>query len=254
MTEEKSNNRPRKYIPRAHEKFRRWAFVFVGRIAQDAASLRISEKAANELREAYREYDKAYITAHHSHSRTILAVRSMNEIRTRFEKMLRKYAQQIKQDTEVPDYVKEALPLNLGKRRRHIRNSAPQSQPWLKVDISGSGRHELRWTNGWMNGESCKPKDAAALQVFAVVADRPMMDHARAQYVGMFTRQPITLDWPPTIAGMTITYAARWINSKGEEGSWSNAVSMQVAFGGLDLRSADGPLKIAQVQPLRKAV
>ena len=79
------------------------------------------------------------------------------------------------------------------------------------------------------------------------------MDHARTQYVGTFTRQPIVVDWPPAIAGMTITYIARWINSKGEEGSWSNAVSMQIAFGGLDLKGADGPLKIAQVQPLRKA-
>lgn len=226
------------YVPRKHMKFRRWAFVFTSRVAKDPASVGLSDHIAEDLRAAFQRFNELYDFAQIPSQRTVTSVSAMNQARKVLEKKCRMYAQRIKNDPEVDDLVKRALFLRLGRHRR-MEISALSSQPILHVVSASSGRHVLRWWDNRSAPGRRKPKDAAALLLFAVVADRQCGDPRQAQYVGTYTRQPMRIDWPASTAGKTISYFGRWITASGKEGPWSAPMSMQIAFGGMILAEID---------------
>ena len=226
------------YIPRKHEKFRRWAFVFTAKIAKDPQAVGLTEAIALELGAAFAEFNEAYRVAVAPSTRTRITVGRMNAARKVLERLCRTYAQRIKNNDEVPDETKWALHLHLGRKpRREI--GAPQSRPMLLIPQTGPGRHVLRWWDDSMGIANRKPKDAAALQLFAVVAERIVSNPEAARYVGTYTRQPIRLNWGQETAGKTITYFGRWITNNGKEGPWSLPRPMQMAFGGAMLETIE---------------
>lgn len=240
------------YIPRKHEKFRRWAFVFTGRLAQNPAAAGITPEIAAQLTAAYALFSERYDLAQMPSQRTPYAIRAMNIARKSLESMCRTYAQKIKNDPMVSDEVKFALPLHLGrKRRRHV--SAPTTRPMLMINGSKSGQHTIRFHDDESGPANRKPRGAASLQLFAYVADRMGMNYDAAEYVGTYTRQPIRVNWPIETAGKTINYIGRWVNARGEEGPWSNVASMQIAFGGAALASIDRAREIAGRAMMQRA-
>jgi len=231
MTPTPLSHRTGPYIPRSHEKFRRWAFVFTRRIAQDPAAAGLDEAIAAELTAMFEEYNAAYDLAVAPSTRTRVTISRRNAARKLLESMCRTYAQRIKKNDEVSDEIKCELHLHLGRKpRKAIR--AVDSRPLLSIPSAGAGLHVLRWIDSAMGHALRKPKDAAALQLFAVVAHGPVPAVDEARYVGTYTRQPIRVTWPSETAGKTITYFGRWITRAGKEGPWSLPMAMQIAFGG----------------------
>lgn len=239
------------YIPRKHEKFRRWAFVFTERIRRDPASVKLNEQTALQLAAQFALFNEAYDIAVAPSTRTTITVRKMNAARKVLEAQCRTHAQRIKKDPEIPDTVKCDLYLHIDRKPRG-EIKAVHTQPVLKISGALSGRHQLLWGDTRNTHMRRKPKDAAAMQLFAVVADRQVPDPGMASYVGTYTRQPIKVRWPSETAGKTITYFGRWITANGREGPWSLPMSMQIAFGGPALDAIEKiRVPVMNVQPIK---
>lgn len=239
------------YVPRSDEKFRRWAFVLTGRIAQDPAAAGVSEQHAQELSAAYNVFSDLFDASRKRSTRTLDLVGRKNTARKILESMCRKVAQRIKHDENVSFEFKSVV-FRRGKHRRKCAGS-PGTAPTLHVTGMKSGRHELRWQDESVPWTRRKPKGAAGLQLFAVVADRAVMDWSRLQYVRTYTKQPMKVSWPHETAGMVVMYVGRWINAKGEEGPWSDPVPIQVAFAGPVLMQIDRAQQVAAMQQMRRA-
>jgi hypothetical protein len=224
----------KQYAPRSHAKFHRWAFVFTGRIAQDPAAANVSRAVSDELSAAFTSYSEAYQLTRSARTRTPAAVSDRAEKRKALESLCRMYAQRIRHDREVSDHVKCGLHI-VHRNRRRKRTPPPNSHPALQLKAMHSGRHVLRWSDDSVPWANRKPKDAAGLQLFACVAERAVGDPARMKYLGTYTKQRMNVDWPVETAGLIVTYLARWISAKGEEGPWSHPLPVQVAFAGAGL-------------------
>lgn len=239
------------YVPRADEKFRRWAFVLTKRIAKDPAAAGVSREQSQALSAAFEEFNRFYDQSRMRSTRTLDIVGRKNAARKILEGMCRKIAQKIKHDESVPLELKIAI-FRRGRKRRRTAGP-PETAPTLYVTRMMSGRHELRWSDESVPWSRRKPKDAAALQLFAVVADRAVMDWSRLQYVRTYTKQPMKVSWPQETAGMVVMYVGRWINAKGEEGPWSPVVPIQVAFAGPALAQIDRAQQVGAMQVMRRA-
>lgn len=239
------------YVPRSDEKFRRWAFVLTGRIARDPATANVGEQHAQELSAAFKVFSDLYDTSLQRSERTLEVIGRKNAARKILERMCRKVAQKIKHDGDVPLELKFAI-FRRGKKRRKVA-PGPMDAPTLFLSGMKSGRHELRWQDEAVKRARRKPKNATGLQLFAVVADRAVLDWSKLKYVRTFTKQPMKVSWPQEAAGMTITYVARWVSTKGEEGAWSDPLPIQVAFAGPALAQIDRAQQVAAMQQYRRA-
>jgi len=239
------------YVPRSDEKFRRWAFVLTGRIAQDPAAAGVTREQSLELTAAFDEFNKYYDLSRMRGTRTLDIVGRKNAARKILEAMCRKVAQKIKHDESVPLELKSVI-FRRGRKRRKVAGP-PETAPTLLFTGMKSGRHELRWQDDSVLWTRRKPKDAMGLQLFAQVTDRAVLDWSQLKYVRTYTKQPMKVSWPRETAGMVVIYVGRWINAKGEEGPWSDPLPMQVAFAGPVLANIDRAQQVAGMQMMRRA-
>jgi hypothetical protein len=148
--------------------------------------------------------------------------------------VVRRFAARIRSN----DGVSDALKIDLGLIIRNTAGSpvpVPESKPVLSLRLMGQGVQHLRATDLLSPTRRGKPVGAAALVVFRTVADgaalRPEDDGSGngAAYLGIFTRPSFTSTFDRADRSKVATYFARWVNTKGEPGPWSQAMSVAIA-------------------------
>lgn len=127
---------------------------------------------------------------------------------------------------------------------------APTTAPLLMITGAFSGTHELRYADETTPASRRKPEGVMQLQLSMVVGDGPATDPGDARLVGLYTKQPITVEHEPEHAGRTATFFGRWITRKGLVGPWSLPEAMTIAFGGTGMSgrrraTGGGGVKIA---------
>ncbi len=76
------------------------------------------------------------------------------------------------------------------------------------------------------NGNA-KPEGAMGCEIWVKVGSAPA-DPSELHFLGLDTRTPCTAEYGGEDAGKTAHYMLRWVNSKGEQGPWSQTVSATI--------------------------
>jgi len=95
-----------------------------------------------------------------------------------------------------------------------------------RLDI---GVHELRAMDDSSRPSRGKPPRVASIMVYRAVGETPTSNPKDAEFLTLSTRVAFASTFAHADHGKTATYFARWINSKGEAGPWSIAMSAPVA-------------------------
>ena len=104
----------------------------------------------------------------------------------------------------------------------------PISSPSLDVVAATKGEHLLRIRDASAPSGRGKPFGTIGMQLFVAMATTPVDDPNAAAFKSFVTRAPYIVKYDSADSGKVATYHARWQNSKGEIGPWSNPVSFLV--------------------------
>jgi hypothetical protein len=154
----------------------------------------------------------------------------------------RKYAQQIRQLVTVTDAQRQALGINIPKRRT-TRTNPPIAKMFVKV-LGMDGRTvKLRLqTDGTRRG---KPANAASATVLAYFGVNPPINAGDWKFIANVTRTTLDVPFPPSTTGDTVWITAFWNNDRGEAGFASQPISISLPAGGALPREAEQPMKLA---------
>jgi hypothetical protein len=109
---------------------------------------------------------------------------------------------------------------------------APSSRPLAIVDVGGRLTHQLRLVDESTPTRRARPAGVLGAEVWVklVDADSPApTDPAALTFLTMTTRPSFRADFKPGEGGKTAVSMARWINTRGEKGPWSEITTATVA-------------------------
>lgn len=232
-------------IPRTDGDFSTWAKNLLNLVNDHQFDWPVNGGFLIDANDAQETWAAAYAAAVAARAAAEAATKTKQQARADYEAALRPLVRQLQALPEVSD----ADRANLGIT---IRTKGPRSVPpptSRPVAIVASGErltHALRLvdeagltTGGSARGRTARPRGAARAEVFVALTPpgspappppRPV-DSAPTvyRYVGSVSDGSTTLTFDAAKGGQQAHYLARWVNTAGEPGPWSETVSATVA-------------------------
>jgi hypothetical protein len=210
--------------------------AFAHGISRDPALYKRTAEEAREIQSAVDAFAQTLRVASEPGTKTRVTVNHKDEKRRIAEEVHSKYYNLIKVDPEISDPDKIAIGVSpVNPERKAI--SVPPTVPLLNAVGATPHRHTLRFRNGETLKETqgcekgergAKPPGAAFIQLYAAIGEERQQPLTEAREVGLFTRNPIVVEYKSDDNGRQAVYWARWISPKGEAGQWSLPTSMAI--------------------------
>lgn len=216
------------YIPAEDGAALTWLKMFSSGIAADPGLYMLTATDATAISNAVDEYETAYFAANDKSTRTEAQVSLKNQTRNSAEQICRQYAMNIKINSGISDQAKIDIGVRPENNSRDPIN-CPQTSPLLNILGNTPGVQTLRYSDTTTPDSRAKPFGAMQLQLFVAIADTPTVNADDAAYYGAFTKNPIPVAFAQEDDGKIASYFGRWVGRKGDNGPWSEAVSMRIA-------------------------
>lgn len=217
-----------RFLPTQESALDAWLANFSARISAAPASYRLTPMDAAEIAAAVDDWHKAYLVATSPATRTVPSVADKRGQKKIVVRVVRSFAARIRADESISNELK----INLGLKLRPRRGEpvpTPEGIPVLAVRRLAVGMHELRAMDSDTRPSRGKPPRVASIMVYRAVGETPARSPIDADFLTLSTRVAFASTFTHADHGKTATYFARWINSKGEAGPWSIAMSAPIA-------------------------
>jgi hypothetical protein len=216
------------FIPSSDEQARTWMLAFDAGIAAAPATYDLVSADATAISAAVDAFDVALTVSSNPATRTPVTINTKDETRAAAAQICRQYAAQIKVNGGISDSNKIAIGVRpVNPDRAPV--PPPGTPPLLSVAIATAGVQQLRYADLATPDSGAKPAGVASLQLYVALGTEPTLDPEAAEFHGLYTRNPVTVNFDAADGGKVATYFARWTNTKGEVGPWSTPVSQRVA-------------------------
>jgi hypothetical protein len=141
--------------------------------------------------------------------------------------VIRGYAGQIRANRAISD----ALKIGIGLHIRDVDPTpipTPTAKPSLTIVYMEQGIQKVRAMEEGSDRRG-RPVGTAGLLLWRAVGDEAVTDPTQADFVAFVSKPEVANNFTPVDNGKTATYFARYTNSKGELGPWSDPVSKKIA-------------------------
>jgi hypothetical protein len=189
------------YIPTKDGDLDAWANNFADLITATPALYGLTPAEALSIQTEVDAWNVAYPLAINPGTRTPVTVSAKNAAKIAMTIICRTFASQVRINPGVADADKLDLGLNL-PNNSPSPIPTPPTFPLLDIASAGPLIHVMRFADNTTPDSRRKPDGAVAMQLFAVDSGD---------------------------LGETASYAARWVNRKGEPGPWSAPISFVIA-------------------------
>jgi hypothetical protein len=182
---------------------------------------------------AYDAFAASYQTATDPATRTSPAVAQKDADKASFLSTVRPVAQQISKSDAVTPENKTAIGVNL-PNTSPTPIPPPTTFPQLSLDMLTPGVATLRYQDSGLGTGKKKPQGTIALELYQTVGTAPAVDPDSADYIGSYTKAPLSVAFQPIQTGKTATIWGRWRTRSGSGGAsfagpWSPALTFIVA-------------------------
>jgi len=217
------------YIPAKDESFDVFQSNFIASVQPKLITWSIPTTEFTALTTLQTAWNTAWNKAKNKDTRSRADVQAKKEARKAFQSALRKFVRQwLAFNSKVTDADREALGLKV-KDIEPTPMPVPDRAPDITIDAIKHLSHKLRLTDPANPHTQSKPKGVRAIQVFRFVGTSAPTDVSEYQFVGDATRFLFESKFTLADVGKTAYYLARYVNTRGIPGNWSNVVSAAVA-------------------------
>jgi hypothetical protein len=101
----------------------------------------------------------------------------------------------------------------------------PTTRPVLLLGTSARFQHKVNYTDEGTPTQTARPFGVAGCELRLFVGPTPPVDPLDSTFVCIDAVTPRIFEFAPAQAGSMAHWTARWINTRGEPGPWSDVVS-----------------------------
>lgn len=216
------------YLPQRDADLDVWALNFSTLITAAPATYGLVAADATAISNAFNSWHAAFLAATNPSTRTAGTVATKNIQKANLLTVVRGYAATIRANRAVTD----ASKMNLGLHVRDTSptpNPPPSTRPVLAIARMMQGTQEVRATDEATPNRRARPIGSAGLLLYRAVGTTPVNDPEGSTFLTFVGKTSVNSQFAPADNGKVATYFARWTNSKGEVGPWSQGVSGSIA-------------------------
>jgi hypothetical protein len=210
------------YIPYNDQEFLTWLLNLLGYIPSlglDHLGIPVAEY--NDLKGKANKFQDAFLVAAEPVSRTKVTVQEKNETRRAAEKTVRQFAKQhLTYSDLLTDADRNGLGLPIHKRSRTKAPVADDS-PGFDLNTSTPGRIGLRFFERGNNHKSAKPAGQVLVETRWTISEQPIVAWEDLIHSEISVDLLLTLEFVGSSRGRKVYVAARWVNTRGKKGPWS---------------------------------
>ena len=104
----------------------------------------------------------------------------------------------------------------------------PTTRPVMILDTSERFRHKVNFADEGTPTKKAKPAGVSGAELRVFIGATAPVDPDDFTFVGIDTSTPQIWEFEPADAGQMGHWVARWINTRGEPGPWSDVVSATI--------------------------
>ena len=211
------------YIPRSDSDFTTWQTNFLNYASANTATLSLTPAELQPLLTAQTYWQESYSEHIEAQASADAALQRKNESRDAYETMIRALVKRLQGSPNLSNDQRAAMGLSIPSARR-TAVPIPITAPSLTVDTSQRLRHTIAFTDGT---RTAKPDGVRGCEIWVKLGTAPT-NLDELTFLGLDTRSPYMVSYDGKEAGQMAHYMARWSNSRGETGPWSETVSATI--------------------------
>ena len=211
------------YVPGSDPEFNIWQAEIVDEVKLYATLWGILAVDVTELVAYQTSWTSAFAKGGNQNNRQRPDVKEKDNARAIYEKALRKFiAKWLANNDKVSDAERTRMGLTV-KSSTRTSVAVPSTTPVATIDFSVLLQHTIAFVDSNTPTSKAKPDGVIGTEVWCKVGDATAFS-----YLGLCTATPEVVTYEDVDAGKKATYRLRWVNTKGEEGPWSNTVTAMV--------------------------
>jgi len=219
------------YMPRPDGDFAAWANQYYGAVEKWWEEQGLDNGDLKPLKEALSAWSAAYPAHVAAQQRAEGARQAKDTARRRLEAQVRPITNFIQGYPKTSNADRAEMGITV-RDTSPSPAPAPTSRPLALVESGQRLTHQLRLVDESTPTRRARPAGVLGAEVWVklVNADQPApTDPAALAFLTMTTKPSFRADFKPGEGGKTAVYMARWINTRGEKGPWSEVATATVA-------------------------
>jgi hypothetical protein len=211
------------FLPKKDSDFLSWVISFLGYLASILPRISFPESVYTELVALRDAFAQKLTIADTPATRTKLTVQAKNTARTALEKRIRLVVKEyVNYNHMVTDEDRDGLGLPIYKDKR---TPAPVAEKAPVLIVSAAGPRQVRFDFGATKDVKAKPEGQHGAEITSVISDTKPAEIEDLTRSSFDTNSPLILTFKESERGKTLWFAARWENTSGEKGPWSEIES-----------------------------
>lgn len=215
------------YLPAADAEFDAWIGNFVAYVAANLINLGIDAGDFADVAAANTAWNSAYPANTTAQAAAQAARQTKDDARAAADAAVRALVRRLQANPEVDDTEREAMGITV---RDTVPTAAaiPATRPVVVVDTSQRLRHVIAFMDEATPTRKAKPAGVMGAEIWVKIGDPAPIDPSELSFLAVDTRTPYTTDFGGADGNKTAHYMARWVNTKGDKGPWSETASATI--------------------------
>lgn len=216
------------YVPKADADFDNWQSRLISDVKKNAKTWLISEEDMTPIYGLQLRWTDIFAITSNKQNRTSADVQLKKEVREDLEKAIRQMVRQwLANNSRVTDAdrIRMGLTVKTGTR---TPAAVPASSPMGIIDFSVRLQHSIEFFDEASAHSNAKPEGVHGCEIFVKIDGDAPKSVDEMTYLGTCTASPFVAKYDGTKSGKIAWYWLRWINSRGEAGPWSVAISAMI--------------------------
>jgi len=215
------------YIPKGDADFNTWQANFINNLNANKADFGLTNADITAITATQAGWTTAYDGYIAAKAAADGSTQAKREARDAFESALRSMAKRVQSSSGTTDRHRAELGL---KVQQGTRTSAgvPETRPVVQVDTGQRLRHTISFSDESTPNSRAKPAGVMGCEIWSKIGDPSPTDPSQLHFLGLDTSTPYMVQFGGEDAGKIAYYMLRWVNSKGEQGPWSQTASATI--------------------------
>ena len=213
------------YIPFGDLQFNLWQKNLMNIIREKLVQWEISSDKLSELETKESIWNIAFSKASNKQNRTAADVQAKKDARDDHETAIRGFVKEhLANNSKVTDSDRTRMGLTVKSGTRTL-TPVPDTYPVGTVDFSVRLQHTINFNDESTPRSKAKPAGVHGCEIWVKVGGEAPKDASELTYLCTKTATPYVANYEGKIAGTTVHYWLRWVNTRGEQGPWSATIS-----------------------------
>jgi hypothetical protein len=223
------------YIPRRDGDFAAWANHYYDAVEKFYEAQGLDPALLTDLKKALDAWNAMYPAHVAAHAAAQAARQAKDAARAALEKQVRPVTNFVQGYPKTTNADRAEMGITVRETSK-TPAPTPTTRPLVSVDPAARLTHELRLVDEGSPTRRGKPPGVAGAEVWVKLVDAdqpaptdPARDPRSFTFLTMTTKPSFRAEFKAGEGGKTAVYMARWVNTRGEKGPWSEITTATVA-------------------------